>query len=116
MRSLRRMVADAQDKIDDSMYSAKVHRLGSDTLLAACDQDILGERYTDGELEIHVNERFYGGEEVTEEQFMELVREASIANLMGDGIVEVAVRRKLIDEENTVKVCGVKHAQIISLL
>jgi hypothetical protein len=110
MRGLRGLVADAQDKV--KMYSVKVHKVGSDILVACCDADLLGKRLRGDELEIHVSERFYGGEEVQEDMLLSLLKGATVANLIGDRAVSAAQRAGLIDEDGAAEVCGVKHAQL----
>ena len=35
-------------------------------VLAACDENIIGKRFSDGELELHLNEKFYKGKLVEE--------------------------------------------------
>lgn len=103
------MVADAQGKI---MYSVKVHKVGSDVLLACCDKSILGSRFSSDELELHVNERFYGGEVVGEEDLIDMISDATVANLLGDGVIDMAVRRGIIEQSAVREICGVKHAQL----
>jgi len=110
MRGLRGLVADAQDKV--KMYSVKVHKVGSDVLVACCDAEILGKRLKGDEVEIHVSERFYGGEQVHEERLLALLKEATVANLIGDRAVSAAQRAGLIEEGGAAEVCGIKHAQL----
>ena len=94
------------------MYSAKVHTVGSDVLIACCDKEILGARLSGDEFELHVNERFYGGEEVSEEDLIGMISEATVANLLGDGVIDMAVRRGIIEQSAVREICGVKHAQL----
>lgn len=96
------------------MFSLKMHRAGPDTVLACCDRTLLGRKLT-GEADIHVSEGFYGGEDADERRFLDLMRGATIANLMGDSIVALAVKEGIVDEKNVITVCGVKHAQVVTL-
>jgi hypothetical protein len=92
-----------------------VHRVGSETLVACCDKNILGSTLKDDELEVHVNDGFYGGETVGEDELVELMRGATIANLMGDRVVELAIQHGFVDRDNVADVCGVKHAQVFTI-
>jgi uncharacterized protein len=110
MRSLRSLVADAQDKVN--MFSVKIHKSGGETLIACCDADILGKRLTDGELDIHVSEGFYGGDKVDEEGMIRFLGEATVANIIGERAVDAAVRRGIVEPSGVIEVCGLKHAQV----
>jgi hypothetical protein len=59
-----------------------------------------------------VNERFYGGEVVGEEDLVDMISDATVANLMGDGVIDMAVRRGIIEPSAVREICGVKHAQL----
>jgi len=86
--------------------------VGGEVMVACCDADMLGRMLGDGKLMVHVSERFYGGETVDEDGFLELADEASVVNIIGDRAVDAAVRRGLVDGESVLEVCGVKHAQV----
>jgi len=98
-----------------SMFSVKVHTVGGDTLVACCDREMLGRRLTDGELEVLVSERFYGGERLDEERMIRALRDATVANIIGDKAVEAALRHGIVEESGVRDVCGVKHAQVYTL-
>jgi len=84
-------------------------------MVAGCDREILGSVLSDGEFQVKVSERFYGGEVVDWEKLMEHIEDATIVNLMGDRIVGLAVSEGIVDENCVKNVCGVKHAQMITL-
>ncbi len=103
-------MADAQDKVKE--YLVKTHLAGGEVMVACCDQRLLGMTLRDGELEVHVSERFYGGERASEEAMLKAVSESTVANIIGDDAVEAALRRGEVDESGVREVCGVKHAQV----
>ncbi|MFH0861882.1 MAG: DUF424 family protein [Candidatus Altiarchaeota archaeon] len=103
-------MADAQDKV--KMFYAKVHKRGGEVLIACCDAEILGKRLKSGELEIHIEESFYGGQKVGSDDLKSLMKEATAANLIGDEVVRFALEQGLIEESGVVEVCGTKHAQL----
>ena len=104
------MVADAQDKVKE--YLVKCHLAGGEVMVACCDSRLLGMTLKDDELEVHVSERFYGGEKVSEEMMLKAISESTVANIMGDDAVEAALRCGAVDESGVREVCKVKHAQI----
>ena len=110
---MRGLVAHAQDKVN--MFFAKVHKVGGEVLVACCDADMLGKRLREGDLELHISESFYGGENVDAKRLMEMMAEATSANLIGDKVVKLAVNEGIIEESGILDVCGTSHAQLFNL-
>jgi hypothetical protein len=98
------------------MIWIKEYTTQGEILLAACDDDILGKTFCEGELQIVVSEKFYGGEKVTKENFSSLLKNATIANLVGARVIKIALSLDLINEEGIIKIQGVPHAQIAKLI
>jgi len=94
----------------------KVYRIQGEVLLAACDEELLGRTFREGELKLEVREKFYGGEKVDEEALDGLLREATIANLVGKRCVERAVELGYVDERRILRIGDVPHAQIAKLM
>ena len=87
-------------------------------LVSVCDDELIGETFENGELSLTVNESFYGGEEaesVGEEALIKGLERASIANLVGEECVEIAVEAEFIDEHAVIDVGGTQHAQLLRL-
>jgi len=91
----------------------KVYYSGSDILVSACDEDLLGKRFKQGKFQINVSKDFYGGELVDEEELKDKLRIATIANLVGEVCVNCAIKLGLVDESNVLRVKGVPHAQMV---
>lgn len=86
-----------------------------DIVVAICDKEILGNKIRFGNIEINVSENFYKGKEISEEIALRLIEKATIANLIGNKIVNLAKSKGLIKEENVLMLNGIAHAQIIKL-
>ncbi|MFA6804621.1 MAG: DUF424 family protein [Candidatus Methanomethylophilaceae archaeon] len=95
------------------MISVKIHTHKNDIILAACDEDILGQTFTGDGMKITVSELFYGGESVTEDVFVERTKSVSIMNLVGNRVVERAIAEGIVDSDNVIEIGGVKHAQVV---
>ena len=91
---------------------AKKHDIGTNTILAVCDKEHLGKEFEDGKLFFKVSEKFFGGEEVTEEELLELMIESESANFFGNKCVAIAIKKGLISETSVINISGIKHAQI----
>lgn len=94
------------------MY-AKVHKIGNEIILAACGKDIVGKKFKENNIVLDVKESFYKGEIVDESKFLELLKKATIANLVGTP-VDIAIKNGLIEEneDSVKKINGIKYAQI----
>ncbi|WP_416838278.1 DUF424 domain-containing protein [Haloferax sp. DFSO52] len=87
-------------------------------LVSVCDVDCLGETYTDGGVSLDVTEDFYGGDEaetVDQDAVVESLTRATVANIVGEESVRVAIDAGLIDEETVLEVGGTLHAQLLWL-
>ncbi|BES81223.1 DUF424 domain-containing protein [Pyrodictium abyssi] len=85
-------------------------------IVAMCDQDLLGVKLVDGKLVLHVNERFYGGQLVPLSYAMNKAREATVLNLVGENVVNAAIKEGLVHPEAVIRVAGVPHAQAVKML
>ena len=97
------------------MIYVKIHRATDDIILAACDEEVLGKTFAGGEARITVSERFYNGELVPEEAFIQRMESASIMNLVGERVIALAVERGHVSEDCIIEIGGVKHAQVVKL-
>lgn len=98
------------------MFYLRIHKKSNDVMVAACDEEILGKEYNEGEIQLNVEEDFYKGDVVGEEEILDAIANAMIANLVGNRVVETAVKHGFVNEESIVTVDGVKHAQIVYML
>ncbi|MDK2869120.1 MAG: uncharacterized protein PWP39_355 [Pyrococcus sp.] len=97
------------------MY-VKVYRIQGEVLVAACDEELLGKTFREGELKLEVKERFYKGELMDVEELGRLLEEATIANLTGEKVVKKAIELGYIDENRVLRIQGVPHAQMAKML
>jgi|ETN01SMinimDraft_4_1059930.scaffolds.fasta_scaffold59727_2 hypothetical protein len=84
-------------------------------VLAACDKELIGQTFEEGELNINVSEIYYGGEIITIEQFAEKLEKCHIANLVGERVVNKAKELGYVSEANIITIQGTPHAQVFSL-
>ncbi|MDH7508713.1 MAG: DUF424 family protein [Methanomassiliicoccales archaeon] len=97
------------------MITARVYRRGEEIVVAACDKDLLGKMFREGELHIEVVKDFYEGEDVDEETLVNRLSIATIANLVGELTVGIAIRHNFINEECVLRIAGVPHAQMVRI-
>ena len=62
-----------------------------------------------------VEEEFYGGETVWEDEGVDSRAGCGVANIVGEESVDVAVEPGFVDEDNVLDVDGTRHAQLLWL-
>jgi len=98
------------------MIYVKIYREQKEFIVAACDEEILGGSFSEGELKLDVKEDFYMGELMDIDKIGELLSMATIANLSGNKVVDKAIELGFIDEENVLNIAGIKHAQMVLII
>ena len=88
-------------------------------LVSVCDADCVGRTY-EGEngVALDVTESFYGGDDATEatpEEVVDSLVRASVANIVGERAVGVAVEAGIVEEESVLDLDGTRHAQLLWL-
>ena len=84
-------------------------------IVAVCDEDILGKEFSEGELVLKLEESFYKGDEVCEEEVKEALSCATIANITGKRAVACAVDCGCIDPDNIIFIDNIPHAQMVRI-
>lgn len=94
------------------MISMKIHRANYETLVAACDSNLLGKKFTEGKLKLEISKEFYESIIVDDEAFLNQLNFATIANLVGENVISKAIEAGIVDESCVIKIDGIPHAQI----
>jgi hypothetical protein len=94
----------------------KVHRQGSEVLVAACDEDIVGKTFRGNDLKITVSASFYKGDCGDEDMLVNRLQMATIANLVGRKTMEIAIKHGFVDPENILQIGEVPHAQMARMM
>ncbi len=82
----------------EQLFYLRVRQTERDYLVTVCDKELLGKTLSEGELELCVNDRFFGGDLVPIEKCLEQLRIATSFNLIGKGIVDAAVEKRMVSE------------------
>ena len=82
----------------EQRFYLKARQTEKDYLVTVCDEKLLGETVDDGEIELYVNERFFGGELATIEQCLNEMNKATSCNLIGFEIVNAAVQNRIVSD------------------
>ena len=85
-------------KDKEQLFYLKAHQSEKEYLVTVCDEKLLGETISDGELELYVNERFFGGTLASLDKCLEELGKATSCNLIGFEIVNAAVENRIVNE------------------
>ncbi len=84
-------------------------------LVSVCDRELLGETVENGEVSLTVTEEFYGGDEASERDVADSLARASVANLIGERAVSLAIEHGHVEETNVLDIDGTPHAQFLRM-
>jgi len=98
----------------NKMFYYKLHKTDFGTMIAICDKELLGKTLKNNELDFFVNPRFYGEKEI-DEKILELIRGVNDGNVVGNKIVELLLKNKVISKTSIIKINKIKHAQFTIL-
>jgi uncharacterized protein len=93
----------------------KIHVMEDKEVISVCDSNLIGKTFTEGELELKVSEQFYKGEEKTEEEVSELMKEATNLNLVGEESIKLAEKIGILEKDNVIVIGGISHAQLFQI-
>ncbi|MCA1819889.1 MAG: DUF424 family protein [Halobacteriales archaeon] len=96
-----------------AMFAVKNYQQGIQRLLAACDEELLGTKHSEGKFRLDVAPGFYDGFRVEEAELGAFLGSCTVANLVGRRTVDVAIRLGFVDPANILTVGGVPHAQVL---
>jgi hypothetical protein len=93
--------------------SVKVHDTPQGRIVAACDSELLGKKYSDNGrvLDLDRYRAFYSGRECSETELLELIKTFASLNLVGGRATGVAVGSGIVGEGSVIKIAGIPHVQ-----
>lgn len=98
------------------MFRMKSHVQGRERLFAVCDEELVGRSFKQGQLRLTVNPDFYDGFRAGEDEFERHLRSCTVANLVGQRAVDLAIELGYVAKDNVLTIEGVPHAQWALLL
>jgi hypothetical protein len=97
------------------MISIKIHTRDGERLLAACDEELLGQTFREDGMRLTVSETFYLGEIITEDAFLERMKSVTMMNLVGERAVTLAQTAGYVSADTVLIIGGTKHAQAVMM-
>jgi len=91
----------------------KIHKREDRTVIAVCDSDLLGRKFSEGDRQLDLTSDFYKGEERDEKDVGDLIRNADIVNLVGKNAVKIGLQEEVITQDHVITIAGIPHAQAV---
>jgi hypothetical protein len=98
------------DRVYLKVFKAKNH-----TLIAVCDENLMGKTFKEGKLQIQITKNFYGESLTSMDKALEMINEADIANLVGKNIIKAAIEKGYVSEDAVVYIAGTPHVQVVKI-
>lgn len=90
----------------------KIHKKDGRTVVAVCDDNLIGQKIEDGDLQLDLSSDFYKGTSYSDKVLVrDIMRNADILNVVGKVAVALAVEEGLIDKTHIITIKGIPHAQ-----
>ncbi|MEK6906934.1 MAG: DUF424 family protein [Nanoarchaeota archaeon] len=97
------------------MIYLKRNQTKDNEVVAICDEDLLGKKFSENNLKLEITKRFYKGEIIADEKIIEILQNARNINIVGKDSVKLAVKAGIIDESNIIKIKKIPHALVFEI-
>ncbi len=91
----------------------KIHKRDGKTLVAVCDDSLLGKTFEENGKQIDLSGDFYKGDIRSNLETGDLIRNADMVNLVGEESIKIGIEEGVIEESQIIHVQGIPHAQAI---
>ena len=96
------------------MY-VKVHESEARIVVAICDEELIGKKFSEDDKQLEITERFYKGEKKEKEEVTEIMKEATNSNLVGKETIDLALENEIIEKESIITIKNIPHSQIFAI-
>jgi hypothetical protein len=85
------------------------------TLVACCDEEIIGKTFRQGKLKLSIEPKFYGKTAIALEEALRMLVPAEMMNLAGHDIVRAAITQGLVHPDAVIQIDGIPHVQVLKM-
>lgn len=95
----------------NTVFRMKNHVQGRESVVAACDEELVGKSFKEGKLRLEVHSDFYDGMRADAQVLQSYLQRCTVANFVGERVVSLAISWGFVSPENVLRIDGVPHAQ-----
>jgi uncharacterized protein len=93
-------------------YALRTMRYQGSTMINICDIELVGIKLEQGEIVVDLTKEYFQQEIIEESKAENLLQRCSIANLVGERIINKAIKLKLAKEISIKRICGIPFLMI----
>ena len=94
------------------VYAARKTKYSDSLMISVCDADLIGRTLNQGDMVITLSQDYFQEEVIEKEKVAYLLNECTIANLVGDKTVALAISLGLAKEVSVKRLCGIPFLMI----
>lgn len=94
------------------VYAARTTKYSESLMISVCDADLVGKTLNQGKMLITLSQDYFQEEVIEKEKVAYLLNECSIANLVGERTVALAISLGLAKEVSVKRLCGIPFLMI----
>jgi len=98
------------NKIEKMKVYLKIHQRSGIETVACCDEDLLSKVFKEGNLKIEITKQFFGGDLINIKKAVEILKEASYFNIVGEYIIGEVINNKILPKEGVRRINGIPMA------
>jgi len=92
---------------------AKLHNINGKKIVAICDKNIFGKKYTSGKIQLDLSSSFYKGTEVHEKGLIGMIRGVYTLNAVGGKSVNFLTKLGIVSDKNIGKIKKIPYAFVV---
>jgi|SRR5687767_5930723 uncharacterized protein len=97
---------------DNQTFAARTTKYSDSLMISVCDADLVGKILRRGETVLSLSGDYFQEEVIGVNKAEDLLKKCSIANLVGEKIVALAISLGLAKEVSVKRICGVPFLMI----
>ena len=97
---------------DNQTFAARTTKYSDSLMISVCDADLVGKILRHGETVLSLSGDYFQEEVIGVNKAEDLLKRCSIANLVGEKIVALAISLGLAKEVSVKRICGVPFLMI----
>ena len=90
-----------------------IHEAQGKKILVVSDEDVIGKRYVEGNVQLDLTSEFYKGEVVSDDDIRRMMRGAYIIHMVGRKSVQMGIDEGFVDQMSVKKIKGIPHAEVL---
>lgn len=94
------------------MIYLKINKTEQNEIIAVCDSDLMGKKFSENGLNLDINEIFYKGDIIDEKEIIKILKKSRNINIVGKESIKLAVKAGIINKENIIKIKNIPHAMV----